>query len=98
VAEVLGIDVVTGRQHQFYGFNKQPTTGYVHQVGLQVQGLPHWVSVDAVFIGSEVMPILGQYGFFDSFQVVFERFNGRFEINTKADAVIRNKRGRGRAR
>jgi hypothetical protein len=32
---------------------------------------------------SEVMPILGQQGFFESYQVVFERFKRQFEINTK---------------
>jgi hypothetical protein len=98
LGEVLGIDVVAGKQHQFYGFNQQATAGFVHQITLQVQGFSHWIEIDAVFIESEIMPILGQSGFFDSYQVVFERFSHRFQINTKTDAVIRNKRGRARPR
>jgi hypothetical protein len=92
---VLGIDVPSGKPHQFRAFNFQETQGFVHKVHLQVTGFSHWVDVDAVFIESEVMPILGQQGFFESYQVVFERFKRQFEINTKEDAIIRNKRGYG---
>jgi len=44
------------------------------------------------------MPILGEVGFFDHYQVVFERFKRQFEINTKEDAIVRNRRGHGRGR
>lgn len=96
--EVLGIDVPSGRPHQFHGFNLMEVRGFVHRVNLQVSGFPHWIDIDAVFIESEVMPILGQQGFFESYQVVFERFRRQFEINTKEDAIIRNRRGHGRGR
>ena len=98
LGEVLGIDVSSGRQYEFYSFNLEPTIGFVHTVNLQVQGFPHWVEIDAIFIASEVMPILGQSGFFENYQIVFERFRRQFEVNTKTDALIRNSRGHGRGR
>ena len=95
---VLGIDVPTGRPHHFHAFDLQEVRGFVHKVNLQVTGFPHWIDLNAVFMESEVMPILGQTGFFEHYQVIFERFRRKFEVNTKVDAVIRNKRGYGRAR
>ena len=98
LGEVLGIDVPSGKPHKFHAFDLQETRGFVHKVQLQVDGFPHWIDIDVVFIEAEMMAIFGQIGFFEHYQVVFERFNRRFEINTKADAVIRNKRGYGRRR
>lgn len=98
LGEVLGIDVASGKAHKFHSFNLHETQGFVHRIRLQVTGFSHWIDVDAVFIESEVMPILGQMGFFENYQVVFERFKRQFEINTKVDAIVRNKRGRGRGR
>jgi hypothetical protein len=65
---------------------------------LQVAGFIQWVTIDAVFLESEGMAILGQRGFFESYQIVFERWARKFEINTKVDAMLRNKRGHGRGR
>lgn len=96
--EALGIDVRSGRSHEFQAYDRQTSKGYTHNVKLQVPGFLHWIDIDAVFIDSEVMPILGQQGFFESYQIIFERFKRQFEINTKTDAIIRNKRGYGRGR
>ena len=98
LGEVLGIDVRAGKAHNFHSFDLKETQGFVHKVNLQVTGFSHWIEVDVVFIESEVMPILGQSGFFDNYQIVFERFKRQFEVNTKTDAIIRNKRGDGRGR
>lgn len=98
VGELLGIDILTGKSHKFYSYESTATDGYLHRVSLQVQGFPHWIEVDAVFIQSEVMPIVGQAGFFENYQLVFERYSQRFEVNTKTDAIIRTKQGRGRGR
>ena len=97
MGEVLGIDVPSGTPHKFHSFNLE-TPGFVHKVRLQVTGFSHWIEIDAVFIESEVMAILGQSGFFENYQIVFERFKRQFEINTKTDAIIRNRRGHGRGR
>jgi len=87
------------------GLNMRPVLGLVDSgacdcifsaslgevLGLDVpSGRPHKFA--------EVMPLLGQTGFFDHYQIVFERFKRKFEINTKENAVVRNKRGHGRGR
>jgi len=95
---VLGIDVPSGRPHDFYGLAKQVSTGFIHPVHLQVNGIPSWVEIEVGFIGGEIIPLLGQAGFFENFQVVFERFKRQFEVNTKMDALVRNRRGYGRGR
>jgi len=97
-AQLLGIDISSGEPHQFHGFDLAAVKGYVHRLHLQVAGFSHWVDIDAVFLESDGMAILGQRGFFESYQVVFERWARQFEINTKTDAMIRNKRGQGRSR
>lgn len=96
IAELLQINIYSGQPHDFHGFDLKVVQGYVHKVHLQVAGFTHWVPVDAVFLVSEGIPILGQRGFFESHQVVFERWARRFAINTKEDAMRRNKRGYGR--
>jgi len=98
MAELLRIDITSGERHEFHGFDNRSIPGFIHQVHLQVAGFNHWVSVDAVFLQSDGMPIVGQRGFFDHYQVVFEKWKRRFEVNTKEDAIIRNRRGRGRGR
>ena len=94
----MGIDVPSGKPHQFHGFDLKEVRGFTHTVNLQVSGFPHWIDVEAVFIESEVMPILGQQGFFEYYQVVFERYKRKFEINSKNVAIMRNNRGHGRGR
>ena len=98
IGELLGIDIRSGRPHEFHGFDLRAVQGFVHNVHLQVAGFTHWVNLDVVFLESEGMTILGQRGFFESYQVVFERWARRFEINTKEDAMMRNRRGYGRKR
>ena len=98
LGELLHIDIPSGQPYQFHGFDNRLVPGFVHEVVLQVAGFTHWVPVDAVFLECEGMPILGQRGFFDNYQVVFEKWARRFEINTKETAMVRNRRGRGRAR
>ena len=62
IAELLRINIHSGQAHDFHGFDLKLVKGYVHKVHLQVAGFTHWVSVDAVFLESEGMPILGQRG------------------------------------
>lgn len=92
-ARDLGIDVRKGRPLPFKGIAAQEAQGFLHRVQLQVEGFTHWIDVEAAFVEQEEMPIIGQSGFFDNYQVVFERFRGHFEVYTKEDALIRRKRG-----
>ena len=98
IGELLRIDIRSGQAHEFHGFDNRLVPGFAHRIHLQVAGYAHWVEIDAVFLESESMPILGQRGFFESYQVIFEQWARRFEINTKTDAMIRNRRGHGRKR
>jgi hypothetical protein len=98
VAELLGIDIRSGQSHEFHGFDNRLIAGFIHKVHLQVEGFDSWVDIDAAFLEFEGMAILGQTGFFESYQVVFERWARQFEINTKTDAMLRNRRGYGRGR
>ncbi len=96
IAELLNIDIRSGRPYEFHSFDLRLVPGFVHRVQLYVTGFAHWVPIDAVFLESNGIAILGQSGFFENYQVVFERWAGRFEINTKTDAMVRNRRGYGR--
>jgi hypothetical protein len=96
IADLLRIEIRSGQPQTFHGFDLSLVQGYIHRVQLQVAGFTHWVTIDAVFLESEGMSILGQRGFFEHYQVVFERWARQFEINTKTDAMIRNRRGYGR--
>jgi hypothetical protein len=98
IAELLRIDIRSGTPHEFHGFDNRLVAGFVHTVHLQVAGLNSWVKMDAVFLESDGLAILGQRGFFDSYQIVFEKWARRFEVNTKEGAIIRNQRGHGRRR
>ena len=98
IADLLRIDLRSGQRHEFHGFDNRLVTGFVHRIHLQVAGFPHWVTVEAVFLETEGMAILGQRGFFESYQVVFEQWAHRFEVNAKVDAMVRNRRGHGRKR
>jgi hypothetical protein len=90
IGEALGIDIESGRLKDYMGIARQSVAGYVHEIGLRVQGMPEWVKIEAAFIDAQIVPLLGQGGFFDSFQVVFERYRGRFEINSRARYRLRH--------
>jgi hypothetical protein len=98
VGAILGIDVPSGRPHKFYGLVKQEAQGFMHSVQLQVTGFNHWIEIEAGFVPGEIIPLLGQSGFFEDYQIVFEHFRRQFEVNTKTDALIRNRRGHGHGR
>lgn len=98
IGALLRLDIRSGTPHKFHGFDNRLVDGFVHTVQLQVAGFSNWVNIDAVFLESDGMSILGQRGFFDSYQLVFEKWSRRFEVNTKEDAMIRNRRGHGRGR
>ncbi|HEX7771104.1 MAG TPA: hypothetical protein VF435_01710 [Pyrinomonadaceae bacterium] len=98
VGKLLNVDIRSGKPYKIHGFDLQSVPGFVHKVHLQVAGFTHWVAIEAVFSEMDGIPILGQIGFFENYQVVFERWARRFEITTKTDAIARNRRGYGRRR
>lgn len=83
VGVALGIDIESGETKTYTGIANQSVLGYVHPISLQVQGISEWVPIAAAFIDADLVSLLGQSGFFDNYQIVFERYRGRFEINSR---------------
>lgn len=90
VGLALGIDVESGAPKTYTGIASQSVTGHVHPLKLQVQGFSEWIHVEAGFIDSDVIPLLGQSGFFDNYQILFERYRGRFEVNSRTRFRLRH--------
>jgi hypothetical protein len=85
VAEVLGIDLDRAAETQYVGIAGEGLTGRVHPVKLRVQGFSGWIEVEAGFIEVDQIPILGQSGFFDNYEVRFEGYKKRFEVKSRPD-------------
>ncbi len=83
VAQLLGIDLTSGEEKKYTGIGGQTVECYVHPVRLQVQGFNEWIELMAAFTDDNEIPILGQSGFFDNYQVVFERYRWRFEVRSR---------------
>lgn len=94
VGRLIGIDVRSGKPKTYFGIAKQAAPGFVHTVNLQVTGLSQWLTFEAGFVCADIDPLLGQTGFFETYQVIFERFRHQFEINNRETALMRGRRGR----
>jgi len=82
LATKLGIDLKSGIRKDFYGIAGDPVPGYFHPVHLQIVGMNTAVKLLVAFTLAEgVAALLGQADFFQSFQIKFERYNERIEIN-----------------
>jgi hypothetical protein len=94
IGEVIGIDVPSGQPKTYFGLAEQTATGFVHSIKLPVTGFNHWIDLDVGFIDSDsISPLLGQYGFFSNYQIIFERFRKQFEANTRESALVRGRKG-----
>jgi hypothetical protein len=93
---LLDLDVPTGRRKIYFGIGGHSSLGIVHEVDLQVAGLSHWTKIEVGFLDSLRIPLLGQKGFFENYQIIFERFRYQFEIYPKIDALKRGRKGRRR--
>lgn len=94
LGRLLGIDVPAGRPKTYYGIAKQAASGFMHTVDLQVTGFDQWIRLEVGFISADITPLLGQNGFFEKYQIIFERFRHQFEVNTRENALMRGRRGR----
>jgi len=84
IGELLGLEIQTGNPKIYYGIAGQSVTGYIHEIGLRVQGFSEWVTIEAGFIEPNLVPLLGQSGFFENYQITFERYRGRFELKSRS--------------
>jgi hypothetical protein len=96
LAVELGIDLLSGVRKVYFGLGGNSAIGYLHDCHLQVQGLKQWTPLRIGFVDTIRVPLLGESGFFEHYQIIFERFNYHFELYPKMDALIRARRGRRR--
>lgn len=94
LGRLLGIDVPSGRPNTYYGIARQAANGFMHTVNLQVTGLDQWITLEVGFVSADISPLLGQNGFFEKYQIIFERYRHQFEVNTKENALMRGRKGR----
>ena len=94
IGRLIGIDVRSGRPKTYYGIAKQAAAGFMHTVNLQVTGFNQWLTFEAGSVCADIDPLLGQTGFFETYQVTFERFKYQFELNTRETALMRGRRAR----
>lgn len=90
----MGIDVRAGRPKTYFGIAQQASPGFMHAIQLKVTGIEQWITFEAGFVIADIPPLLGQTGFFETYQITFERFRYQFEVNTREQALIRGRRGR----
>jgi hypothetical protein len=83
-ANELGIDLKSGTKKEYEGIGGYQIPCYLHNVKLQVIGFQEKINMAVGFTEFNRMPLIGQAGFFDNYQVTFERYNGRFEVISKS--------------
>lgn len=88
IAKTLKVDVTNGQPLTLSGLVGGSVPGYLHQLNLSMQGLP---SIDLLVAFTETedpgMPILGQRGFFDNFQIRFQRYKDLIEMFPKSTST-----------
>jgi predicted aspartyl protease len=84
IGEALGVDLKSGTEKEYYGIGGQSVKGYVHEIQLQIHGFNELINIEAGFIESLPISLLGQTGFFDNYQVTLMRYRGRFEVKSRS--------------
>src|SRR5207245_10783067 len=54
IGEALGIDIESGRVKDYTGIARQSVVGYLHKIGLRVQGMSERVEIEAAFIDAQL--------------------------------------------
>jgi len=79
-ADELGVHLTNCEQRDYYAVDGNIMRGWVVPIQLEINGILHPIQIDVAFVEENEIPLLGQSGFFDSFEVRFRGFNGVFEI------------------
>jgi len=57
----------------------------MHFVEFQIQGFAEWIKMEAGFLDTKLpYPLLGQADFFDNYEVILQRYKGRFEVKSRS--------------
>ena len=88
IAKTLNIEIKQGSFLTLSGFVGGDTDSYLRQVHMSIQGLPE-IDILAAFteVDAPSMPILGQRGFFDNYQIRFHRYRDQIEIYPKSTNI-----------
>ena len=86
VADDLGITLADSDvKREYFGVGGQSVVGHIHTIQFQIQGFAEWVQIEAGFIDAKLpYQLLGQTGFFDNYEISFQRYRGRFEIKSRS--------------
>ena len=86
VADDLGITLAdSDAKREYFGVGGQAIIGHIHSIRLQVQGFSEWIEIEVAFIDAQLpYQLLGQAGFFDNYEISFQRYRGRFEIKSRS--------------
>lgn len=85
IADVLEIDLSNAPIQTYEGIGGKNIQGRKKNIRLHINGFSdsEWIKIPAGFIDYDEMPLIGQRGFFDSYEVIFRRFKRKFEINKR---------------
>lgn len=84
IGELIGLVVESGKLLQYYGISGQQLTAYFHDVKIEVGGYEFdcWAGFSRD-IDNLPYGLLGQLGFFNLFNVLFDYNKGRIELKLK---------------
>ncbi len=86
VADDLGITLRDSDiTREYFGVGGQSVIGHIHLIRFQILGFSEWVEIEVGFIDTKLpYQLLGQSGFFDNYEISFQRYRGRFEIKSRS--------------
>jgi hypothetical protein len=85
IGRVLGIEVRKGQEESIRSLSAQPMPAYIHTVQLVLKGEPA-IDIEVGFIEADFLAdggLLGQSGFFDEFDIRFQRWLDSIDITRK---------------
>ncbi len=82
LGEVIGLDVRGGDEQDFYGIiGPDPGQIFFHDISIEVGGIAYPIRCGFSYdISPNGFGVLGQLGFFDTFDVTFKRTKQRIEL------------------
>ena len=86
LADDLGIELKdSDLKREYFGVGGQSVIGHIHSIRFQIQGFSEWIDIEVGFIDAKLpFQLLGQSGFFDNYEISFQRYRGRFEIKSRS--------------
>ena len=79
-ADELGIDLRGREVREYEAVNGSVMRGWLAPVQMEIRGMSDPIEIEVAFVEGNEMPLLGQTGFFDCFEVRFRGYRGTFEI------------------